>query len=147
MAPCDKDGNFLPPNTPPPQETTNNFSWVPFCSHDEFELADLLFQHAEMLKTNINKLLHIIKSHATEEGSTTLVENCDNLYNAIDSIMEGEVPWNSFSVQYNGPQPEANIPQWMDEKYEVFYWNPHKVVKSMLRNKTFDSNFNYTPNQ
>jgi len=50
-------------------------------------------------------------------------------------------------VQYDGPQPETNIPQWMDEKYQVFYQNPHEVMKLMLVNKLFDGNFDYTPYQ
>ena len=86
---------------PPPQETGDDLSWVPFCSHDEFELADLLFWHAEMSKSNINDLLCIMKTWATGEGNTTSFENCDDLYNTIDSIMGGKVPWDSFSVQYN----------------------------------------------
>ena len=98
-----------------------------------------------MSKSNINDLLRIMKTRTTGEGNATSFENCDDLYNTIDSITEGEVPWDSFSVQYNGPRPETNIPQWMDEKYEVFYRNPHEVVKSMLRNKTFDGHFDYTP--
>lgn len=143
--PCDRDGNFLAPNTPPPREAADDFSWVPFHSNDEFELADLLFRRAEMSKSNINDLLHVLKTRATREGGTVPFKNCDNLHSAIDSITEGEVPWNSFSVQYNGPRPEMNVPQWMDEKYQVYYRNPHEVVKSMLMNKAFDGNFDYTP--
>lgn len=142
--PCDKNGNFLHMGTPPPRETTDD-SWAPFHSHDEFELADLLFRCAEMLKSNIDSLFHILKTQAAGEGGTALFENCAELYTTIDSITEGEVPWDSFTVQYNGPWPETNIPQWMDEKYQVFYRNPHEVIKLMLTNKEFNGNFDYTP--
>lgn len=130
--------------TPPPGENTDN-SWAPFHSHDEFELADLLFRRAEMSKSNIDDLLHILKARAAGEGGTTPFENCAELYATIDSITEGEIPWDSFTVQYNGPRPETNIPQWMDENYQVFYRNPHEVIKLMLANKAFDGNFDYTP--
>ena len=98
-----------------------------------------------MSKSNINDLLHILKTRATREGGTVPFENCDDLHNTIDSITEGEVPWDSFPVQYNGPRPETNVPQWMDKKYQVHYRNPHEVIKSMLMNKMFHGNFDYTP--
>ena len=131
-------------STPPPEETTDN-SWAPFGSHDEFELADLLFRRSEMSKSNIDDLLHILQSRAVREGGTAPFKNCAELYDTIDSITDGEVPWDSFTVQYTGPRPEMNIPEWMDEKYKVFYRNPHEVIKSMLGNKAFHGNFDYTP--
>jgi hypothetical protein len=131
-------------NTPPPGETTDN-SWAPFHSRDEFELADLLFRRAEMSKSNIDDLLTILRTRAAGEGGTAPFKNCAELYATIDSITEGEVPWDSFTVQYNGPQPETNVPQWMDEKYQIFYRDPHEVIKLMLANKVFDGNFDYTP--
>jgi len=131
-------------NTPPPEETTDN-SWAPFDSHDEFELADLLFQRAEMSKSNIDDLFQILKTRVAGEGGAAPFESCAELYATIDSIIEGEVPWDSFTVQYDGPRPETNVPQWMDEKYQVFYRNPHEVMKLMLANKSFNGNFDYTP--
>ena len=139
--PCDEEGNFLFSNTSPPEEAASN-SWAPFDSRDEFELVDLLFRRAEMSKSNIDDLLSILK---TREGGKAPFENCADLYATIDSIKEGEVPWDSFTVQYNGPRPEENVPTWMDEKYQVFYRNPREVIKSMLANKAFDGNFDYTP--
>lgn len=140
------EGNFLYTNSLP-QEELNNSSWAPFHSHDEFELADLLFRRAEMSKANIDDLLTIMKARATMEGGTPPFKNCADLYNTIDSIVEGDVAWNSFSVQYNGPQPEENVLPWMDEKYQVFYQNPCEVIRLMLANKAFDGNFDYTPYQ
>jgi hypothetical protein len=98
-----------------------------------------------MSKSNIDDLFGILKTRAAGEGSATPFENSADLYATIDSIMEGEVPWDSFNVQYNGPRPESNVPLWMDEKYQVFYRDPCEVVRSMLANKAFDGNFDYTP--
>jgi hypothetical protein len=133
-------------NTPPPEETSDD-SWTPFSSHDEFELADLLFRHSEMSKSNIDDLLCILQSRAAREGGTVPFRNCAELYNTIDSITDGEVPWNSFTVQYSGLRPETNVPEWMDEKCADFYRNPHEVIKLMLANKVFHGNFDYTPFQ
>ena len=98
-----------------------------------------------MSKSNVDDLLCILKAQAAGEGSESPFENCNSLYKTIDSITKGDIPWDPFSVQYSGPQPETNVPQWMDEKYQVFYRNPHDVIKSMLTNKTFDGHFDYTP--
>lgn len=98
-----------------------------------------------MSKTNINELLSILKARAANEGGTPPFENCTDLYSTIDSIVEGDIAWDLFTVQYNGPQPETDIPPWMDEKYEVFYRDPHEAVKLMLENKAFDGSFDYTP--
>ena len=142
--PCDKEGKFFYMNTSPPEEP-NDASWAPFYSHDEFELADLLFRRAEMSKGNIDELLSIMKAQAARVGGTPPFKNCADLYTTIDSITEGDVAWDSFTVRYNGPRPEADVPPWMDEQYQVFYWNPHEVVKLMLANKAFDGSFDYTP--
>ena len=98
-----------------------------------------------MSKSNIDDLFTILGTRAAGGDSTAPFENCAELYTTIDSITEGEVPWDSFTVQYNGPRPETDIPQWMDEKYQVFYRNPHEVIKLMLANKAFDGSFDYTP--
>lgn len=131
-------------NAPPPEEPSNT-SWAPFNSHDEFELADLLFRRAEMSKANTDDLLSIMKARAVREGGTSPFESSADLYATIDSITEGDIAWDSFTVQYNGPRPEADVPPWMDEKFQVFYRNPREVVKHMLANNAFNGNFDYTP--
>jgi hypothetical protein len=98
-----------------------------------------------MSKSNIDDLFGILKTRVAGEGGTAPFENSADLYATIDSIMEGEVPWDSFNVQYNGPRPKSNVPSWMDEKYQVFYRDPREVVRSMLANKAFNGNFDYTP--
>ena len=98
-----------------------------------------------MSKSNIDDLLSILKSRAAGEGGKAPFNNCADLYATVDSITEGDVPWDLFTVQYDGPRPETNVPQWMDEKYQVFYRNPHEVIKLMLANKAFHGNFDYTP--
>ena len=98
-----------------------------------------------MSKSNIDDLLSILKTRAAGMGGDAPFKNCAELYATIDSITEGEIPWDSFTVQYDGPRPEANLPAWMDEKFQVFYRNPREVVWSMLANKAFDGNFDYTP--
>ncbi|KAL4260465.1 hypothetical protein AB1N83_010434 [Pleurotus pulmonarius] len=58
--PCDVNGNYLPPNTPPPPRApAAPDDWAPFDSQQQFELADLLFRKVQMSATNIDELLSI----------------------------------------------------------------------------------------
>lgn len=54
--------------------------------------------------------------------------NSDDLYNTINIIEEGDIPWRAFSIQYQGPMPE-NPPHWMTEKYEVWYQDLLQVLE------------------
>lgn len=47
--------------------------------------------------------------------------NHNDLYNLIDSISVGEVPWQCCSVSYSGPKPAENVPSWMEAEYTVWY--------------------------
>jgi hypothetical protein len=42
------------------------------------------------------------------------------MYSAVDSIGLGDIPWQSFSVQYNGEILE-DCPAWMTAEYDVWY--------------------------
>jgi hypothetical protein len=56
--PCNQSGNFLPNNLPPPP-ISNDPDWYPFESRLSFELAELIFEKAEMSAGEIDQLLNI----------------------------------------------------------------------------------------
>jgi len=68
-----------------------------------------------------------------------------HLYNTIDAIPVGGVPWQNFEVSYTGPQPDANAPPWMEQTYEVYFRDPRQLFHNMLANPTFAEDFDYTP--
>ncbi|KAG1717759.1 hypothetical protein EDD22DRAFT_983820 [Suillus occidentalis] len=67
-----------------------------------------------------------------------------DLHNVIDATQLGDVPWQSFSVQYTGERPEV-VPPWMDDEFEVWYRDPHAMAHNILANPTFKDEIDYTP--
>ena len=58
--PCDRYGNFLPPETPPtPPLPKSNDDWTPFTSQEGFKLAEILYLKAHLLQSIIDQLLDV----------------------------------------------------------------------------------------
>jgi hypothetical protein len=70
-----------------------------------------------------------------------------DMYSAIDSTPIGDVSWESFTMQYNGVQPEADVPSWMTAEYDVWFRDPRLLVHNMLSNPDFNGEFDYAPFQ
>lgn len=70
-----------------------------------------------------------------------------DLYNTIDSTPLGDVAWESFSLQYNGPRPAEAVPSWMQAEYDVWFRDPRALVHNILSNPDFKSGFDYAPYQ
>lgn len=144
--PCDAEGNFLPEGTLPAQaESRTPGDWAPFNSRDEFELADLLFTRTEMSHTQINELMQIWGARSALEGGTTPFTDSKDLHSTIDAIEEGDAPWYSFKVGYDGDRPLGKVPSWMDDSHQVFYRDPRQVVRVLLGNHKFNGDFDYVP--
>ena len=94
---------------------------------------------------NIDELLNLWGA-SNADGEAPFVDHT-HLYKTIDAIPIGGVPWQSFSVSYNGPRPETNVPPWMEQTYEVYFRDPHQLFLNMLANPTFAEAFDYTPMQ
>ena len=143
--PCDATGDDLEPGAPPPpfeDHAQDNYS--PFQSRAEFELAELLFAEEEMSAGKINKLLNVLSAlYDTQPPFTSSQE----LYTLIDSIKQGDVPWNSFSVAYDGTCPPDSMPQppWMDETYEVWFRDPLQDLETQIANPDFNDMINFSP--
>ena len=73
------------------------------------------------------------------------------MHSKIDATTLGEAPWEHFSLNYNGPLPdgihEDDIPSWMTEDHEVWYWDPVTLVENLLANPDFKDGFDYVPYQ
>jgi hypothetical protein len=89
-------------------------------------------------------------------GSTLAIHNDKppfsserHLYDTIDATHLGDVKWESFNLSYNDVSPQAarpdDVPSWKSSKYEVWFRNPHALVKNMLANPDFKDGFDYSP--
>ncbi|KAG1831213.1 hypothetical protein DFJ58DRAFT_719586 [Suillus subalutaceus] len=145
--PCDPDGAFLPPGTPPPPLTEKSLDdWTPYGSHVEFELADYLFTRNQTPANSINQLLNIWAASLVQAGSKfTLFPDHRNLYKTINNTPLGDVKWQSFSVKYTGAIPDEGALPWMEDSHDVWFHDPRDVVRNMLANPEFATEINLQP--
>ncbi|OJA21424.1 hypothetical protein AZE42_13339, partial [Rhizopogon vesiculosus] len=118
--PCDANGNFLPPGSPPSPALSNKSpdNWTPYRNRLEFETAEYIFTRNQMSATQINQLLDLWATSLLRHGDQPPFADYRDLYKTIDSTPLGDVPWENFSIQYTGERPEDDVPPWMDERYE-----------------------------
>ena len=145
--PCDQDGDFLPPGTPPsPRETPLPGDWTPFSSEVQFKVADLLYRRAELSTSNIDLLLDLWAESLEEldafQGAP--FGNHEELYSTIDSSTLGDIPWQCL-VTGISDDVDDNSPKWMRTEYEVWYRDPSEVVSAMLSNPDFNGQFDLRP--
>ncbi|KAJ3568913.1 hypothetical protein NP233_g5391 [Leucocoprinus birnbaumii] len=144
--PCNADGNPVDPTVPPrvTSPTPDSNKHWPFQGAAEFELADFLFSQEEMSAKKIDRLMDILST--LYEQLPPFADHRE-LYSIIDSIKQGGVPWDSFTVQYNGPRPSDGepVPPWMEKGYEVWYRDPLKVMEEMISNPEFNNQIDYAP--
>jgi hypothetical protein len=146
---CDKSGNDIPLDAPPPPcGSDKQFDdWTPYDNRVQFEVADFLYRRNQMSAGDINYLLNLwAASLAVHDDEPPFLRTSD-LYNTIDATPLGNVAWESFSLQFNGPQPTENVPSWMQAEYDVWFWDPRTLVHNLLSNPDFKSSFDYAPYQ
>ncbi|KAG1722877.1 uncharacterized protein EDB91DRAFT_1240170 [Suillus paluster] len=95
---------------------------------------------------NINRLLDLWASTLAKHNDKPPFADHRDLYEVIDSSPFGDVKWQCFTVAYDGERPKNPKP-WMDNKYDVWFRDPHEVVHDMLANLTYANEFDYRPYQ
>ena len=146
---CDENGNDLPPDVPPAPNGSDKGpnDWAPYDSRLQFEVADFLFRRNQMSAGDINYLLTLWAASLATHGGEPPFSNATDLYDTIDSTPLGDAPWSSFSLQYNGIQPEGDVPSWMEAEYDVWFRDPRALAHGILSNPDFKSTFDYAPFQ
>jgi hypothetical protein len=133
---------------PPPRDSDRGpDDWTPYNNRLEFEVADFLYRRNQMSAGNINSLLALWAASLAIHNDEPPFSNVAQMYDTIDSTPLGDIPWESFSLQYNGIQPEDDIPSWMEADYDVWFRNPRTLVHNMLSNPDFKSDFDLAPLQ
>lgn len=144
--PCDENGNFLPPETPPcsrvdPQPN----QWMPFCSRVEFETAEFLFKKDQMSAGHINELFELWAASNVALGGSPPFKNSRDMYQTIDLATLGDVPWQSFTLRYQGEIDPTQSPSWKMANHMIWYRDPHQVVKNLLANSDFAGEVDFAP--
>ena len=76
-------------------------------------------------------LLYIVLSSST----TIVLFTCPFFSPKTDRLSStplGNVTWQSFSIRYDGDVPEGTVPQWMTSEYDVWFCDPHTIIKNMI---------------
>jgi len=108
----DSIGSQLPPQiycdlmtgTLPGRNRIARWRWLPILSK-----SNVCIRHWYLTKS-------VGASTATQSGVPPF-QNHRDLYDTIDSNPLGNTPWESFSLRFNGYQPEGHVSSWMDTDY------------------------------
>ncbi|KAL0573212.1 hypothetical protein V5O48_008750, partial [Marasmius crinis-equi] len=140
---------FLPPDAPPPpsDESPANTDWSPWENGLEFRTANLLYRRMQASAGHIDELMEIVTALSEEGGTESLFADAKDLYSIIDACESGSVPWQAFSVSYDGPRVAGKIEPWMDKEFVVYYRDPREVLHRQLGNRDFAGEIETTPYQ
>ena len=145
---CNKHGKFLENGAPPPAQVDDPQNWFPYDSQLQFETAEFLYTKCQMLASKIDALLDLWASSLYPHGAQPPFVNHHQLYDIIDSTKLGsDIKWQCLSASYMGEVPTVDLPQWMSQKYDIWYCDPHLVAHQILRNSTMVSDIDLHPFQ
>jgi hypothetical protein len=98
---------------------------------------------------DIDFVFNLWAASLAAHGDTPPFTNHTDMYDTIDSTPLGDVPWQSFSSQYNGILPDDldDIPSWMKSEYDVWFRDPQLLVHNIISNPDFKDEFDYAPLQ
>lgn len=132
-------------NALPLPDLRSRQDWTPFDNQVQFELGNFLYRKAQMSAGDIDTLLRLWAESHANCGCRPPFKNHRETYAKIDSIKVGDVPWDGFTLKYDGELPESDIPPWMKTEYQVWYRDPRQVIKNMFSNSDFKDNMDYAP--
>lgn len=94
---------------------------------------------------NINILLRLWNASLTVYNDRAPFPNHKGLYNLIDAIPYGDVPWKSLLIKHPLSNEEGPQPPWMEERQTVWYRDPLQVLQELISNPDFMDEFDYVP--
>jgi hypothetical protein len=152
--PCDSLGNYLPPGALPPlapydlpgEDGAAHNVWDPFYNHAQFEIADFLYRRNQMPGAQVDVLFDLWAASG-DEGTEPPFSSHNDLYDTIDSIKLGGLPWLCFTVRYSGTLPIGEVPTWMMTEYEVWCRDVRLLMRNQLANPDFNGEIDYSPLQ
>ena len=149
VMPCNEAGEYLPwgtPPLPPPAKSPND--WTLYHNRVDFELMEFLYTKVQMSGKAIDTLSQLLRAcllnHGVLLNDINIFKQNTDLLVTINSTPVGDVPWQGFTLSYNGPCP-LNAPEWMTTTHDVWYCDPLQLVHNLLANWDFDNEFDYMP--
>ncbi|KAF8133246.1 hypothetical protein EV363DRAFT_1397483 [Boletus edulis] len=143
--PCDEHSNLLPPGTPPAASVNDQNNWFPYDNQVQFETAEFLYSKCHLSANKIDTLLDLWAASLYPHGAEPPFKDHRHPHKVIDATVAGDVKWQCFSVNYTGEIPTKNPPDWMLNKYDVWFHDPHQVVHKILGNPSFANEMDLSP--
>lgn len=97
---------------------------------------------------HINELMQIIGEWARaglEADIDPPFLDARDLYATIDSSVLGNIPWQSFTVSYNGNIHDDDDTPWKRASYDIWFRDPHAILKAQLANRDFAREMDFCP--
>ncbi|KAF8149101.1 hypothetical protein B0H34DRAFT_791595 [Crassisporium funariophilum] len=148
--PCNINGTFLPPSTQPPPcaapNVTENKCWHPFEDRLAFDWAYYHFVELQSSACKIGKGLDLWLAERLKAGNDTPLpwSKADDMYETIDSIQEGDAPFITVELNYNGPLGDRP-PKWVTQSYELCLRDSRRLLHNQLATTDFNNQFNPKP--
>ncbi|PBK81654.1 hypothetical protein ARMGADRAFT_1048787 [Armillaria gallica] len=130
--PCNQNGIYLPPGTPPTPLPQPENPAAPF------------EDPVEMSQGNVDKLMELWTLTMLKHDDFSPFENHATMHKIIDQIEQGDAPWKCFITQVDSDLP-ANAPSWQRDKYQIWYRDPDTVISHILASPDFCVEFDPLP--
>lgn len=120
---------------------------MPFDSRASFKLADLLYRKVQMSEGQISELMEIIAEWARAGLNPDIdppFADAKDLYATIDASTLGDIPWQSFTVSYDGDINEDDA-SWKRKSYDIWFRDPYAILRSQLANRSFSEEMDFSP--
>ena len=130
----------------PPPDSGFPDDWAPFKDRLAFRTANTFFKN-KFSATKIDEILELWAESLEPHSDNPPFLNHQGLYETIDSISLGTVPWQSSSFSYNDPNAiiSPDSPKWMTADYTIWYRDPRQLFLNILQNPDFANAFDYAP--
>ncbi|KAJ7106760.1 hypothetical protein C8R44DRAFT_545237, partial [Mycena epipterygia] len=119
-------------------------SWAPFDSRTEFDFAYYHFVKLQSSAGEINQALDLWAAQVLRHGDYPPWRNAKDLYDTIDTIQHGDMPWKVYQITYTGVRPPVP-PKWMTETYELCTRDSRLVLQQQLSTPDFKDKIDYSP--
>lgn len=148
--PCNRHGNFISihsqPSPPVAPDATPDNPWHPFEGRLSFDWAYYNFVELQASERKINKGLDLWLAARLEVGNNTPIpwSSTTEMYATIDSIQEGNAPFQTIQFKYSEPIPD-DPPRWMTQTYELCTCNVRTLLHNQLRTTDFKDEIDIWP--
>ena len=96
---------------------------------------------------NINIITGLWLASLAPHHDSPPFESAKELYNTINSMPLGDIPWQSYTLgsppETLGPNSES--PPWTTADYGIWFWDACLLIQEMISNPDFTREFDFVP--